>query len=63
TVVLLQSGFMGSLHSLLGQTILAGGERLNAFREVKPVELPNCNLVKGVGMYVRREGVSFELLV
>ncbi|XP_027811252.1 serum paraoxonase/arylesterase 1 [Marmota flaviventris] len=23
-------------------------ERLNAFREVKPVELPNCNFVKGV---------------
>uniref|UniRef100_A0A8C9QA10 Paraoxonase n=1 Tax=Spermophilus dauricus TaxID=99837 RepID=A0A8C9QA10_SPEDA len=23
-------------------------ERLNAFREVKPVELPNCNLVKGI---------------
>uniref|UniRef100_A0A8C9QC36 Uncharacterized protein n=1 Tax=Spermophilus dauricus TaxID=99837 RepID=A0A8C9QC36_SPEDA len=32
-----------SVHSFLPPR-----ERLNAFREVKPVELPNCNLVKGV---------------
>ncbi|KAM5302955.1 serum paraoxonase/arylesterase 1 isoform 1-T1 [Glossophaga mutica] len=37
----------------LGMTLLKNQEssyqtRLNAFREVKPVELPKCNLVKGI---------------
>lgn len=38
-------------------------KRLTAFREVKPVELANCNLVKGIGKYVREGSILFELAV
>lgn len=27
-------------------------QRTNASREVEPVELPNCHLIEGLGMYV-----------
>lgn len=30
-------------------------KRLTAFREVTPVDLPNCNFVKGIGMYTDEE--------
>lgn len=38
-------------------------KRLTAFREVEPVDLPNCNLVKGIGKYVREGSILFELAV
>uniref|UniRef100_A0A8C4MS28 Paraoxonase n=1 Tax=Equus asinus asinus TaxID=83772 RepID=A0A8C4MS28_EQUAS len=33
----------------------------NVFREVEPVELPNCNFVKGIGEYGRGGSISLEL--
>lgn len=37
--------------------------RMNAFREIKPVELPNCKLVKGIGKCLRRGSISLEFSV
>lgn len=34
--------------------------RLAAFREVTPVELSNCNLIKGIGMYIDEEVSNFK---
>lgn len=41
-------------------SFLPSRRRLNALREVTPVDLPNCNLVKGVGMYIDEEEPDFK---
>lgn len=49
-----------TLPSEIYYSFLFSRTRLAAFREVTPVELPNCNLIKGIGMYMDEEVSNFK---